>query len=145
MVGTTKRAHTASVSLCVHLLDCNSDSIALLGQRPDLHSAPCEVKWTETSFAHESWESCLSKGLSRVLRGEKVEGYSSLINCSCSPSLTGSMAKDDPCAPTAHVTYPHRNMQALTHTYNTACLVLLLSKLVDRLLGSRMLGNLSSE
>ncbi len=29
------------------------------------------------------------------LGGEKVGGHSSLIICSCSPSLTGSVAKDD--------------------------------------------------
>lgn len=40
-----------------------------------------------------------------MLRGEKVIGRSSLIICSCSPSLTGSVAKDDPyqlCTSSGH-------------------------------------------
>lgn len=93
--------------------------------------------------AHESWESSLSVGLSRMLRGEKVGGHSSLIICSCSPSLTSSVAKDDPCQ---LCTSPMKGTHTQTHTHICAvlCPVLLLSKLADRLLRSWMLWTLTS-
>lgn len=58
------------------------------------------------------------KGLSRMLRGEEAGGRPSLIICSCSPSLTGSVAKDDPhqlCTSRMHTGSTH------THTHRLLC------------------------
>lgn len=68
---------------------------------------------------HELWKSCLSKGLSGMLRGNKVKGHSSLIICSCSPFLPGSVAEDDP--------------YWLAHAHAGMCFLLLLFKTMNSL------------
>ena len=83
-------------SFCCHDTGTFSELDVLLVQRTDHNSTGLIEFNGQEPPLHMNRESCLSKGLSRMLRGEKAGGHSSLIICSCSPSLTGSVAKDDP-------------------------------------------------